>query len=263
MIAFPRGLEPVDELSPADWVRERLKDWPAGRSFLVRDLVPPVYEAYARVLHRAHTPEDGGDPTGTWAERASQLGRSLGSETSWYDLTGTTYIDGSAQDAWVPGEGDVSLEEMRSIASLVRRHTATPLACWFGMWSGWAPLSGGGASLYRAGGPISQRKKRLESWRESKRARREAARFKTFPLLGGGRSYLLFHGAVEDATRFDLGFGFRSPTLLWPNDRAWFVHTEIDALSTYIGGSRALMDRLVGGQILESFEVHADSLAAL
>jgi hypothetical protein len=103
-------------------------------------------------------------------------------------------------------------------------------------------------------------------WRirlEGKRARKEAARLRTFPLLGGGRSYVLFEGGVDDAARFDLGHGSRSPALWWPEDRAWFVHTEIDALSTYVGGSRAMVGRLVGEQVLESFEVDADSTAAL
>jgi hypothetical protein len=41
------------------------------------------------------------------------------------------------------------------------------------------------------------------------------------------------------------------------------VHTEIGAMSTYIGGSRMLVDELVGQQILESFEVEEDTPAVL
>jgi hypothetical protein len=263
MSPFPPGVEPVEDLSPAAWVRETLKDWPGGGKFLVRDLVPPIFEAYARILHRAHRPEDLGYPTGTWAERAEQLGRTLGPETSWYELTGTNFADGPARDAWVPNEGSSSEEEVRVIASRLARHTTTPLECWFAMWSGWGELSGGMGSLYQVGGPISELKMRWRARREGKRARTEAARFRTFPLLGGRRSYLLFNGAVEDASRFDFGYGFRSSAFSWPDDRAWFVHTEIDALSTYLGGSKALVDQLVGGQVLESFEVQEDSRAAL
>jgi hypothetical protein len=233
---------------------------------MVRDLVPPVlvppvFEAYTRILHRVHRPEDGRYPTGTWAERAEQLGRTLGPETSWYELTGTTFAGGPARDAWVPNEGSTSEEEARVIASRLAGHTMTPLECWFAMWSGWGELSGGIASLYRVGGPISELKMRWRTRLEGKRARKEAARLRTFALLGAGRSYLLFEGVVEDAARFDLGYGFRSPALWWPNDRAWFVHTEIDALSTYVGGSRALIDSLVAEQFLEAFEVHADTTA--
>jgi hypothetical protein len=70
MSAFPPGLEPVEDLSPSVWVQEALKDRPAG-GFRVRDLVPPVFEAYARILHRPYRPGDERIPTGTWAELES------------------------------------------------------------------------------------------------------------------------------------------------------------------------------------------------
>ena len=88
-------------------------------------------------------------------------------------------------------------------------------------------------------------------------------RLPTFALLSGGRSYLLFRGSIDEAIRLHREFEFHPPTLWWPDDRAWFVHTEIDASSTYVGGSAALIGRLVGEQILESFEVEADTAAAL
>jgi hypothetical protein len=90
------------------------------------------------------------------------------------------------------------------------------------------------------------------------------SRLATFALLGrSGRSYLLFRGALGDAERFTFNGWFQSPTLWWPDDRSWFVHTEIDAMCTYVGGSRDMIDSLVGQQILESFEVEADTPAAL
>lgn len=263
MIEFPSGLEPVEDLSAADWVREALKYWPRGRDFLIRDLVPPMFKAYARILHRAHRPEDRRYRTGRWAERGAQLGRTVGSETSWYDLTGTKFVDGPARDTWVPTEGGWSEEEVRVVVSLLSELTTTPLGCWFAMWSGWGEISGGTSSLSPVDRPTSGLKLRWRVRPKPRRVRRETALFKTFPLLGGGRSYLLIKGAVDDASRFDLGYGFRSPSLWWPEDRAWFVHTEIDALSTYVGGPRALIDRLVGEQILESFEVGPDDPAVL
>jgi hypothetical protein len=101
---MPPGFEPVEDLRPADWVREALKDWPSGRLFVVRDLVPPVFEAYARILHLTRRPEEHEAPTGTWAERATQLGRNLGPETDWWELTGTTFA-GAERDDWTPHEG--------------------------------------------------------------------------------------------------------------------------------------------------------------
>ena len=36
------------------------------------------------------------------------------------------------------------------------------------------------------------------------------------------------------------------PNLLWPADRAWVVASEIDLTWTYLGGSRAIVDAVVG-----------------
>jgi hypothetical protein len=264
MSAFPPCLEPVDDLSPSFWVQEALRDWPAGR-FRVRDLIPPVFEAYVRILHRPYKPTDGRIPTGSRAERAAELGRELGPKTNWEELKGPTSDEGQRGD-WGPGEGSLIEQEAKTLVSVLSGHTSTPFECWFAMWSGWGDLSGASGDLYRTrGGPIVELKVRWRNRLESWQARREAARLKTFPLLGqSGRSYLLFNGPVDDAARFHLlGHRFQSPAVWWPDDRSWFVHTEIDAMSTYVGGSKTLVDHVAGEQILESFEVEEGDPAFL
>jgi hypothetical protein len=263
MPTFPPGLEPVEDLSPSLWVQKALKDWPAER-FRVRDLVPPVFEAYARILRRQRRPTDGRIPTGSWAERAAEMGRGLGPQTTWDELRGPNPDEGERDD-WRPDGGSLIEHEAEILASFFFDHTSTPKDCWFALWSGWGELSGGSSALYRTRGrPIAELQIRWRNWLENRRARGEAARMKTFPLLGqSGRSYLLFHGVVDDAARFHLGYRFQSPALWWPQDRAWLVHTEIDGTSTYVGGGRSMISRLVDEQILESFEVHPDDPALL
>jgi hypothetical protein len=68
-------------------------------------------------------------------------------------------------------------------------------------------------------------------------------------------------GPVAEAESFSSAIG-QCPTIWWPGDRAWLVHTHNEATSTYLGGSRALVDRLVGEQVMESFEVQTDTLVA-
>jgi hypothetical protein len=46
----------------------------------------------------------------------------------------------------------------------------------------------------------------------------------------------------------------QSPTLWWPDDRAWCVASEVDFHSTYVGGSRQLIDRLLGDERIEALE---------
>jgi hypothetical protein len=52
--------------------------------------------------------------------------------------------------------------------------------------------------------------------------------------------------ALESPTWFD-----QSPNLWWPQDRAWFVATEVDHAWTYIGGSRELIGLLMADKRLE------------
>jgi hypothetical protein len=127
---------------------------------------------------------------------------------------------------------------------------------------GWGFLSPRGHALLRREG--SWLLELLERWRVSARARREVRESVGRATIGlPGRSYLLVGGTVEDATRFIFQGSFQSPSLWWADDRSWFVHTEIDGMSTYVGGAREMVDRLVGEQVLESFEVGADDLAVL
>jgi hypothetical protein len=260
MGGLPAGLDPVEDLSPAKWVREALKEWPSG-PFRVRDLVPPVFEAYARILHRPHRPTDVHEPTGSWAERALQRGRQLGPETTREDLGLST------SDPWSVEEGSLSEAEVSSLTRLLSAQGSESQTCWFALWSGSGFLHPGSSYFLAGGSPVQRVQAAAMRLKEGFAAWRATAAFErvpTFDLLGrSGRSYLLFEGVLADAIRLHHEVRFQSPNLWWPDDRAWLLHTEIDAVSTYLGGSRALVDRLVGEQVLESFEVEADSVAGL
>jgi hypothetical protein len=68
------------------------------------------------------------------------------------------------------------------------------------------------------------------------------------------RDYFLFAGPLRAVVPlFDLWE--QSPSLWWPDDRAWCVATEIDGFSTYVGGSRECIDRVLGSLYLEAIEV--------
>lgn len=45
----------------------------------------------------------------------------------------------------------------------------------------------------------------------------------------------------------------------WPEDHAWFVGSDTDLFTTYIGGSQALVDELVACRELEAYEVPAET----
>ncbi|MCX5042418.1 hypothetical protein OG921_04385 [Aldersonia sp. NBC_00410] len=69
------------------------------------------------------------------------------------------------------------------------------------------------------------------------------------------RHHVLFHGAVADAvTRFQ---GF-APSIWWPADRAWFVATDVDLMSTYVGSTTECASLLRDSGELEAIETSAD-----
>ena len=77
------------------------------------------------------------------------------------------------------------------------------------------------------------------------------------PSWHGFRAYFLFRGSF-DASKVDGVTMFEPPSFWWPEDRAWFVSTDIDASSTYVGGSSALIDQLMADDLLEVLPAELD-----
>lgn len=53
---------------------------------------------------------------------------------------------------------------------------------------------------------------------------------------------------------------FLSPSYWWNESESWFIATQTDATSTYLGGSVALIREVCTSADLEAFEVSADDL---
>jgi hypothetical protein len=117
-----------------------------------------------------------------------------------------------------PFTGTLDCDELRALVDLL-----APAECWFGVWAGfgWVPDP-----------PPA-------------------------PLLAlPERPLLLYRGPVAAATALCDPFE-QSPTLWWPEDRAWCVASEVDFHSTYVAGPRPLIDRLLGDERIEALEVTA------
>ena len=66
------------------------------------------------------------------------------------------------------------------------------------------------------------------------------------------RAYFLMCGALDDVEPLYGSAGLQSPALWWPQSRSWLVSTEVDAFSTYIGGSTSLIEGLLESQEIEA-----------
>lgn len=132
------------------------------------------------------------------------------------------------------------------VASIGARHTGTPDRAWFAVWEGHGFANATTHVAWRDP-PFDDDTRRQ---REEERARlrkederRNAAiraalgrlpRFhlpnRTYYLLGGSVS------AVAELRYPDSSTEWRNPDLFWPDDRRWFVATDVDFWSLYVGG---------------------------
>lgn len=134
--------------------------------------------------------------------------------------------------------GNPRLQEIRTLAELLRSATLTPERCWFCFWNGWGWLHVSDGSIAQLGGE-------RPAWRD---LLVEVERFAaSAPLVGDRhRQYHLFSGPIDAVADSSLPtVGYQAPSLWWPDDRAWIVASEIDHWWTYIGGAKAVVDRVI------------------
>lgn len=217
----------LDDVSVGDWVAEHIPRF--GRT--VAGLVPAVFPAYLRVLHPAWSNSaDGGDETPVrWWVIADVLGAVMHRTVAWGAMIEAGVRSGQGTGEGIlwdscPTAGDMPVIEIEAVATVLAEHTTTPGSCYFGFWDG----------LGMTGFPMDQPRLSLPS-----------------------REHLLVHGTVGDAGRFLQCF---SPNIWWPADRAWFVATDVDLMSTYIGGTAAMAGALrSAGDFFEAIDTGPDA----
>ena len=223
------SLAPCGDAAEASWIAPRLMSFASG----VGAWVPPVFDAYVRILHPALL-ADGGPVR--WAEVAEWSGGTVHALAQFHQMSRPRGPDLPAPPfAAPPRSGVLEPGTLDAMCETLVRRTATPDLCYFGVWEGfgWTPTVAGSAA-------------RLE-----------------LPERG----YLLFRGplsAIGDlGWSWSAGFGGasgfnrESPSIVWPSDRSWFVATEVDLDSTLVGGSVGLVDELLADERLEAWPVSA------
>jgi hypothetical protein len=144
--------------------------------------------------------------------------------------------------------GSLEPDELEALVELLGPHTGSPGSCWFGLWEGYGWMQGGAA----VGWLTLDRPRR---WFRRRRPRPRSIEPVAPPgprVQIPGRSLVLYRGAIGAAAafcRFPYG---QSPNLWWPEDRAWCVASEIDLASTYLGGTGALVERVLHDARLEA-----------
>jgi hypothetical protein len=240
--------QPVDGAAAGAWIPPALDgDW-GGR---VKNLIPQIFEAYARIFHPAH---DRAGAEVTWAEVARRLGTTAHREMQWHAIV-SSYDPSSFRDSCWAGEtpetGELSDEKMDALCALLAGHTGTPESAFFGV-----------STIYGGVG---------DEWPDAPQHKQRAREWVILhgPLTAVGEialstrhgfSFVFYAKGHEPPPDYEQPEEFlrQAPNLIWPEDRAWFVATEYDFDSTLVGGSRALIDALLAAPELEVWEVDGE-----
>jgi hypothetical protein len=212
------------DVSVGAWIRPRLADLDGT----VGCVVPAGYAAYARILHPL------GDGI-TWAEVCARTGAVPHALVQWHSIgRGRDPHDG-------PEEGDLRSPAREALLALLPASDVT-----FGLWEGFGWIDGG---WQQAG---------WRSWSAGDEPLPEPVRLPSAfaPEIMDGprlrlpqRAHILFSGPSGAWPHVC------SPTLTWPQDRSWFVGTEVDLDSTLVAGSAELIGRILASPDFESWSV--------
>ena len=223
----PPSVRLMKDVAECRWVEERVLPWHRSKTGGVQlgYIMPEGFAGYARILHPADSAAD--NLPVRWAEVATHAGKTAHPLMQFGRLGG--FADPYECPDWVypPEVGQLPEHETRVLSGILRDFTTTPGRCYFGVWDGYAFLSSG---------------------------------YERVPKLSlPNRSFVVFTGPIE-AVQDLSGKGYwRTPNLWWPEDRSWFVSTEIDMLDTYVGGSPACIKRTLQSPDLETFPSSVDA----
>lgn len=255
--------------APAAWIRPRLTG--AWGEVTGPGTTPAGYDAYARLLH----PVELDDRLVPWAEVAADTGTRIHPLVQWHRLCGVANEDAMDVTAeWrgsSPEEGNLHPEHLAELLDVLERHTSTADDCWFAVWDGWGGVAAvltpegelpvtGDAVWLRGAGPV-ERVSAAPWW--APWLGDEEVRLPEGAVRLPGRNYHLGRGPLRSAlaigeyvsTPQGTWFEPQSPNLCWPDDRAWFVASEIDFDSTLVAGTRHLVNDLLADDVLEAVEV--------
>jgi hypothetical protein len=209
---------PVEsDLSPAAWLPAAL-----APGATVASLVPPLFAAYARVFHPA-VPYAGDDDVEVgWAAVAAANGTRAHPLMQWGSVTGSLeYFENDDQaPLWhcAPARGHLPVAVAERLVAVLRRHTEDAEDCWFGVAAALGNPTAEAPTVALPRGP---------AW-----------------LVRGPIDLAAANLADEPAEQ--------SASFWWPADRSWFVATDADLVSTYVGGGTACVAAILAAEGLET-----------
>lgn len=216
-----------------DWLIGEL-DW--GNT--LRSWIPAGFERYARILHPAYITIGK-----EWSAREAQVPWATVSEWSGRPLHALSHIrdlmvraDGhewrrQGEGGLEPHQGELERTSLSCLLEHLAERTTTLNEIWMLIWTGY-------------GGPADTIGLPVEA---------------SVQLTGSGRKYVLRRGSIVPSLKdCEDSFSEHPPCFWWPADRSWFAVCDIDAASTYLGGSKELIEQILNDPFLETFPAELD-----
>jgi hypothetical protein len=190
----------------------------------VASLVPPVFEAYARVFHPAyevHMPEPRYPVS--WNAVAQANNRIAHPAMEWGSLVGSWQLE-SQPGLWdrPPDTGRLPVPTAEHLARALRQCSQVGRAM-YALWNGH-----GGMDIRNAG-----------------------------LIELPNRPMYVIAGSIDDAAE-PFGIPGRTANLWWASDQQWCVATDIDLMTTYVGASARCTQEIVDSDVLEALPVTSD-----
>lgn len=267
------SLAPTDPESGA-WIEPRLTEF---ATYHLGAIVPRGFESYARILHPVKV---GKESWITWAEVARRAGTELGPTSAWWRVAGAEHRTDHLEHC--PDVGNLEERSFDALLENLLSESGADAECVVAVWHGFGHITGARSIFgwsqeapltpWQKWGPVRWLRG-LMRLRSPHSFTRESPPGPYPPEVLDGptlelphREYFTFastHATVHGPCRYDQWAegdreGWQSPQLLWPLDRAWCVATEIDYDSTLVGGSAALIGRILADPRLEAFPVDPD-----
>jgi hypothetical protein len=190
----------------------------------VASLVPPVFEAYARVFHPAYEIEmpEPHHPV-TWQVVAEANNRVAHPAMEWGSLVGSWDLRSQA-GLWDrrPDVGRLPVPTAEDLSRILRQHSGVDRVL-YALWNGYGGM-----------------------------------RVENAPLIQlPNRPMYVIAGSIDDAAD-PFGIPGRTANLWWAADRQWCVATDIDLMTTYVGAGARCIEAIVRSDVLEAMPVPSD-----
>jgi hypothetical protein len=243
------------------------------------------WPAYARVLH----PLDDAPGARRWSDVARDHGRVMRAAVQWWEIAddeGPLQATGRSYPG-DPTEGSLRPTALAALCGVLAGRTSTPERCWFAVWNGWGWWQDRSATAFITARSVTASQEPTTASamlaalgatgtvcpsgpRGETQARDDTGHVAGWLDLPApvfelpGREYLLYAGPIEAALSIGwwitpTWFQPQSPSLMWPDDHAWCVATEIDFDSTLIAGNPETITAVVADPHLEAWQIDPQS----